>query len=388
MPIGAISLVLGTAPAQNAPVPVRAVHERTLYREVSGVALPYQAIPQRNPPCDGNRHVVVVDIDADGDLDLVIEPNGWRGIRIMLNDGDGRFVEETATRIPVPPVPVNAWRICVGDIDGDGDLDIAAGTDQGGYAPRYLQGLVYINDGTAHFSDESAARLPLYANYSFSLNSVTAMADFDRDGDLDLVLGGGFPQANYDRSIRLLRNDGRGYFTFDPSATPVDRGASTSVSGHFFEYDIDGDGDMDIVGNRLGAGIALWLNDGTGRFSDGRYTRFSIPPSFSSQNVRAGDVDADGDLDLVATRAYNWTVPYLYLNDGRGYFTDVSASHVDARGLGDVGLRMADFDADGDLDFLTTIQTNSYTYPGGENLFLNDGTGHFTLDVEQRMFPR
>lgn len=370
----------GAASAQGtAPMPVAPAQDATLMRQLAGMELPYEVIPQRNPPCDANRHLVVVDIDADGDQDVLFEPIAWRGIRLMLNDGDGHFVEETATRIPVDPVTPNAWRICVGDIDGDGDLDIVAGTDQGGYAPRYIQGLVYINDGTTHFTSEGAARLPSIQAYPFSANHVTALADFDGDRDLDLVLGGRFYPA-IDRSIRLLRNDGRGYFTYDPSATPADRAVSASHSGQLFEFDAEGDGDIDLYGNY----VALWINDGTGRFMDGRFNRIHLVAPRASLAVAALDADGDGDPDLVMTGS---GVPSLLLNDGTGNFHDVTATHVDSRGRSGMALRCADFDGDGDQDFVTTVQTLPYTYPGGEQSFLNDGTGHFTLDVAHEVFP-
>ncbi|MBI5849952.1 MAG: VCBS repeat-containing protein [Planctomycetes bacterium] len=375
--------VLAQTPA---PAPVATPEQTALMREIPLMALPYEPVPQRQPPCDGNRHILVIDIDRDGDSDLLFEPIGWRGIRLMLNDGDGHFVEETAARIPVDPVTPNAWRICAGDIDGDGDLDIVAGTDQGGYAPRYVQGLIYINDGTTHFTSEGAARLPSIQVYRYTSQNCTALADFDGDGDLDLVLGGRY-SIYYDRSIRLLRNDGRGYFTYDPNATGVDGAVSSSYEGYLFPFDADGDGDMDLYGNSVSGGIALWLNDGTARLTDARRSHFLPGPAGSTFGVAAADVDGDGDPDLVATRGGSRGVPMLYLNDGIGHFHDASATHVDPRGVGDVALRCADFDGDGDQDFVTTVQTLPYTYPGGEQSFLNDGTGHFTLDVAHEVFP-
>lgn len=379
----ASALLVGASWSQ-VPQPRSPVEQDTLMREIPEMALPYVPAPQRQPPCDGNRHTLIIDIDADGDLDLLYEPNAWRGVRLFLNDGDGRLAEETAQRIPVPLLTPNAWRICAGDIDGDGDLDLVGGTDTGAYAPRYVQGLVYMNDGTAHFSDESAARLPSIQVYPYSRQSCTALGDFDGDGDLDLVFGGNFSPYE-DRSIRLLRNDGLGNFSYDPAATPVDRGAIASHSGHLFEVDVDADGDLDLLGN--GPGIPVWLNDGSGRFTDARLTHVHPMPAISTLAIAIADFDRDGDPDLVASRAFVGGLPYLYLNDGRGHFYDATATQLDPRGQASAGLRAGDLDGDGDLDFLSTAQTMASNFPGGEFWFENDGQGRFTIDAEHRIFP-
>ena len=103
--------------------------------------------------------------------------------------------------------------------------------------------------------------------------------------------------------------------------------------------------------------------------------------------VAPADVDRDGDLDLAASRCCVLDVPFLFLNDGRGQFLDVSATQMPLNADGGDSLQFADFDDDGDLDLLSVIRPNHVTrFPGEEQLLLNDGAGWFTLDDERRFF--
>ena len=178
--------------------------------------------------------------------------------------------------------------------------------------------------------------------------------DADGDADLDLFLANDSVSRGVDR---LLLNNGSGRFTDAPSG-PIqgDRRRSNAVA----VGDLDGDGSQDLVvacGTIGGSpnGDRCWLNNGTGSYLAN--TAFPAGAGYST-GVVLGDVDGDGDLDCVVAEAARMVGSAriadmrsrLLRNDGRGGFTDVTATAW----VHPVGSRhaprLADFDGDGDLD--------------------------------------
>ena len=323
------------------------------------------------------------DFDRDGDLDVIIGPLGGVPPRLLLNDGNGRFTEVTGTHMPNLLTNIVLQGATV-DLDGDGDLDFAGAN----YASAQWQPLTLLeNDGLGRFADVSSVRGVTLQSFPRSACASVVSGDFDGDGDADLI-GSGSVGSRTTQSCYLLRNDGRGFFTFDASAFPVDNGLRKDELGDLLSADLDGDGDPDLVSPGFAAGMAIWLNDGTGRFTDATTTNLHPAPSqYVFRTVALGDVDRDGDLDLAASRCCVLDVPFLFLNDGRGHFLDVSATQMPMNSDSGDSLQFADFDDDGDLDLLSVIRPNHVTrFPGEEQLLLNDGGGWFTLDVERRFF--
>lgn len=127
------------------------------------------------------REIDAADLDADGDLDLVIANVGWRpgkdpANRVLLNDGTGVFSEVES----LPSSGGNTLDTELADLDGDGDIDILFGHSQSGPP---LQ--VWINDGNAAFEDQTASLVPqLQLVHAIDLEPI----DFDADGKLDLYV--------------------------------------------------------------------------------------------------------------------------------------------------------------------------------------------------------
>ena len=217
------------------------------------------------------------DIDSDGDLDLLLAGAGQD--RLLINDGHGRFTDETADRLP------NEDRVTqdaeFADLDGDGDLDLVL-AQEGGHA-------FWLNDGDGRFMD-AFDWLPDPGNVE--ARKVTP-ADVDGDGDLDLYFShvgwqGRSPQDH------LLINDGLGRFT-NESATRIPAEAETTLVARF--ADLDGDGDLDLVRGDAGL-ISVWLNDGTGRFSDVSDAVLSERAPGVNIALALADFDGDGRIDL------------------------------------------------------------------------------------------
>ena len=236
----------------------------------------------RLPVSGVSNAVLAIDLDADGDEDLII---GNKGQNVaLLNDGEGRFTEATSERLPERTDTTQDLE--AGDVDGDGDLDLFVANEDGN---RLL-----INDGRGVFADESEARLPDIGGVE------TREADFgdvDGDGDLDVVLANvaWVPGANPQN--RVLLNDGEGVFEDGTSDwLPEEKRFSLDVE----LVDLDDDGDLDLlIANVQGGPLQVMLNIAGRRFED--VSGLVLPEltrPVHAIDVEAGDLNGDGALDL------------------------------------------------------------------------------------------
>ncbi len=172
--------------------------------------------------------VEIADFSGDDKYDIFLAQDGSAKFKLLINDGSGNFTDESSSRLPADTA--NNFDICAGDYDGDGDTDIfVANENNNGNQDKLL-----INNGTGVFTDESATRLPQISD--FSLGCVTA--DFDNDNDLDIFV------VNYGTQNRMYLNNGAGVFTdVSSSSLPAD----TSLSLDVFLYDVDKNGTPDII---------------------------------------------------------------------------------------------------------------------------------------------
>lgn len=259
-----------------------------VYRNEGGVLVPELGWQ----PVGGPAAVAALgDLDADGNLDLAIGYGcDWRwpgcsSIRIYRNDGALLASEPAWTAELQAPIADLAW----GDIDGDGDLDLAA------ISPG-APGLLYRNLGGTLALDPAWRPLPPNAQ---SL----AWADIDRDSDLDLAVGNDCIPALRDcRSIELYLNTA-GRLDPVPSVALMSADRNSSLAWG----DVDADGDLDLAAGNTGQPSRLYRNCTLRRADDGCTTADSLlsaTPVWSSVNADItesivwGDMDSDGDLDL------------------------------------------------------------------------------------------
>lgn len=314
-------------------------------------------------------NVELADLDNDGDLDAFVTANvvGHAGDdgseKVWFNDGSGVFTD-SGQRLGagLSDAAGTSPGTALGDFDNDGDVD--AFVSSLGGADR-----LYLNDGSGFFSVGTTIATPI------ETYAVVA-GDVDADGDLDIIAHTGSSWQTAKHEVWL--NDGNASFNFSS------RFGAGILSTDLDLGDVDGDGDLDLLDGTHGTDW-IWLNDGVGSFSDSGQEFRLTDPSNQYDNPRTwavefGDIDNDGDLDFVSGK--NGGPDLLYINDGTGQFTDSGQALV-----ADPGpktntdnrtrdLTLADIDGDGDLDIAVALETQMGA------VWLNDGAGQFTSHVQ------
>jgi len=300
------------------------------------------------------------DVDGDGDIDVAgasPHPNEQKML-LWLSGGGG-----------VKDFPLlEAEDVCAADLDGDGIMEII-GVSWAENLPDPGNDLVYFKD----YLTGPGTQVMIDPNLS-GAHSVTA-ADFDKDGDIDLVASG-------DGRINAYRNDGRGTF-----ASP--KQLSTNGALCVNAYDVDGDGNLDFVSqerNPPNQNVYWWRGNGSLGFSKNLVST-QIGESWA---VHAGDVDGDGNMDITASSQDKRTIR-AYINDGSQQFTEMTV----VENFGDAaGVRYAiplDVDGDGDADIIGTTPSGELawfesittpniqvTAPNGDETWAVGGTKEIT----------
>jgi hypothetical protein len=175
------------------------------------------------------------------------------------------------------------------------------------------------------------------------------IADFDGDGDNDImvaVLGLLFPSNDKIGTVVLLENDGSCRFKMHVAEEKIARVSDVRAG------DLDGDGDMDLAVAQFGYddGETRWIeNKGGWKFESHILQHLSGPI-----NVEIVDIENDGDSDLVSLVSQEWEEIYLYINDGKGNFRTELIFGSSNEDFGSSGIFMSDVDQDGDKDILYT----------------------------------
>ncbi len=348
----------------------------------------------------GSHDIVVADIDADGDLDIVGANHGgsYQPVELWRNTLDptgGTPLDRWARRVVDSARPSTAVFVKAGDLDGDGKKDIASG------------GVWYRNPGTAGGTwTRSVIGAPL--------NNVAVLHDFDGDGDLDVLGTQGVGSAS-NHNFAWAQNNGSGSFT-------IRTNIATGGTGDFLQG---------AAVDRFTAGgpieVALsWHNGGGGvqmltvpaNPATGTWIFRTLSSTTQSEDLSIGDIDRDGDKDLLLGTQWlrndgaSWSVHTLFSTssspdrnrladvnkDGRldaviGYeaisttgkvawyaqpatATNAWTETVIANVIGPMSLDAADMDGDGDIDVV--VGEHNLSAPTTAKLFVFEnanGTG-------------
>jgi hypothetical protein len=304
--------------------------------------------------------VGVVDMNGDG-RDDVAKLHNSRTVIVDYQNADASFTGINYGSI----ANENQWGWAIGDIDGNGHKDVVAGGSYDGV--HYLR----INSlGSSNLTDLNNGSL---------FTQCVNMVDMNNDGATD------YWSCHDDGAPRQWLNDGNGNLSFADIIDYTSNPAS-DMSGNYGSVwtDFDNDGDIDLYIAKCRQGVnnpedprrwnRLFVNDGNGNYTD-QASQFGIQIKNQSWTADFGDIDNDGDLDLVITN-HDATIQ-LFENDGTGNYAEITAGS----GLEITGFflqsKFVDMDNDGFLDLMIA--------GGIERFFRNNGNKTFT--AVNNLFP-
>lgn len=303
------------------------------------------------PPTVGFNSVKIADMDGDNFLDIVTLMNNsdipdQTGLCVLFNDGKGNLSEKFLFPYSCPRL------IEIGDFNKDGLPDILVGRNGFDWFSdptntNSTNNFILFNMGNRQW------RQTKYLENSSIWTQNMAIGDLDNDGDLDVIFGcdsfneeditDGSSQSVLHNDIFL--NDGKGTFSLSRSFGDPQFETWALAIG-----DIDQDGDLDIIEGNVGFGgdpqpNYIYRNGGKGNFDKG-----TLLSNVQNQtcSLAIGDVDRDGDLDIVEG---NTGLDYIYLNDGKGTF-NIQTQIGNISDFSNV-VRLADVNNDNMLDIAT-----------------------------------
>jgi hypothetical protein len=306
------------------------------------------------------------DFDNDGDLDLAVT---LKSGEIRLYSNDKGVLTSVGAAMGLPPSGSEFRGVSWGDYDGDGWIDLLAGSSL-----RDKPSAVFRNVGGKSFVDVAEQiGLTIPGRASRQNNWI----DYDNDGDLDLYA------TDRAGANRLYRNDAGKFTQVFAEAPPTV--TSSTVGACWLDYDKDGDLDL-FLANQSGKADQLLRNDQTAFVDVAPQLGMESTPRTRAEGgvgCAVGDYDADGELDIFMA-AYGHNA--LWRGNGNGTFTNTAA----ATGVGienhAVGAAWGDYDNDGypDLSVMSYIGEDTTKSTPKDNLFHNQGGKDFVNVIDEK----
>jgi len=291
--------------------------------------------------------VYAADIDGDGDLDVLSASQSDDKIAWYENtDGKGSFGSQQIITTNTD----GAYSVYASDIDGDGDMDVLSASYKDDKVAWYEN-----TDGKGSFGSQQIITTTTYgANFVYT-------GDLDGDGDMDVLSG-----SSYDDKVAWYENtDGKGTFG-SPQIITTDADKVRAV----YPFDLDGDGDLDVLSASWADDKIAWYENTDGKGSFGGQQIITLYTA-GARSVYAADMDRDGDLDVVTAAMHNNQIAWFENTDGKGTFgeqqiisTDTdqpqSVYPVDINGNGDMDVLSASFADDKIAWYENTGSLNTY----------------------------
>lgn len=311
-------------------------------------------------------NVNIVDLDQNGEPDVVVSDFNRHRVTWIRREDD-EWKERPLGRVAYP------GRTAVGDFTGDGRPDIVvADVGSNNATDDNVGGVVLlINEGPMAFSTRTLLD-------DVGRVSDVRPGDVDQDGDIDFIVGVfGFLKKG---QIGWLERREDESFTYH-------RVSSKTGTVNVSPIDFDGDGRLDFVAliSQTHEEISVFLNEGDGRFKE-RVLYKADSPTYGSSGIELVDLDEDGDTDILYTNgdAFDLSTPMIrpyhgvqwLENEGGFQFT----FHDLIRFYGAYRAVPGDMDGDGDLDVVVTSLLNDWADPTRKSLLWleNDGSEQFT----------
>lgn len=246
--------------------------------------------------------IVTADFNNDGHLDLATANRDSDNVSVLLGNANGTFGQASSTNVGDRPQSIAA-----GDFDDDGKLDLAVvfadETVRDGWRVDSVVNILY---GKGDGSFDAPREVDLHDPFYWAKPKSVAVGDFNDDGTMDLALESDidayYPNDVYVDAgiVQVLLSHGDRTFA-NPNTVIHLANASSSMA----VADFNGDGDLDVVVGEFGTWVEVALGDGAGRFV-ANYTQSWVMDHVSSMAV--GDVNGDGDADLAAAADTKVTV--------------------------------------------------------------------------------
>jgi hypothetical protein len=296
-------------------------------------------------------------------------------VAVYLGNGDGTF---RTPPIVASGISSTIRAIFVGDFNNDGNLDVLAENDEQPNCYNTACGTVTVLLGNGRGGLSISAVYNLAGGINYQSATAFATGDFNADGKLDFAVSTfcSTPICNSgDSVVQVFLGNGNGTFG-TPSLYDAGsyRGTSAVASADF-----NGDGNLDLLLSNPGApgndpyhgSISLFLGNGNGTFQAPTTTALSVPPGVAG-GLAIGDFNSDGNIDLAIA---SFSAVDVVFGNGNGTFQPAVSYPV---GNYSSSLTVGDFNSDGKLD----LAVGSGLQASGENsvnLLINNGSGAFQV---------